>query len=442
MIKKINQEKKMTVPLWYQVYHKHLSFKEFLDRFEDKQFQEREVLPIFILSVLYGHDPYIKGSHILNYLMYDDKVTERAIKYFYLYWTIGKGFSDDLRLAGFEGTFRNVNIKLNTGFTSEYLNDWIGIILRAFFDIPIFLPFSPVGEKGNKEGKLLTALKYTKKAQESRFMFPEKTTDKMYRLGVTHDNLNELIQVFKSGPYPTVLKSYRKNPDVFKSIMLLFSPSILKSCVPFTDLELRIINVEHKSLHGSGDIDFFLYYVEEFIRVFGKEHMLSLQLQRYLEPSYENDRLKAHKFLWNLNPIERQEYIPQTLGVTNSQLNRFLDHVKREGIASALMPYILNNKKIMEMQLNGCELANDVITSTQYSIFLYPPDELIFHTEEDDKVYVFLPEELLQFDKRENPYNRKPLPDYLYANLYEDQKTENLEEIWTKILRHTVSFEL
>jgi len=375
--------------------------------------------------------------------MHDDNVTERAVKYFYLYWSIGKGFSEDFRLSGspIGGTFRNVSIMFNTGFTSEYINDWIGIILRAFFGISIFLPLSIIPERRD----LMKALKYTKKVQEARFEFPEKTTEKMYKLSVAHDNLNELIHVFKSRIYPTVLKPYRKNLDTFKNIVLLFSPPILDSLnkeSPFTDLELGIINVEHKRLYESGDIDFFLYYIDEFIKVFNKEHLITIQLQKYLEPSHENDGLKADRFLRNLNPIERQEYIPQAFGVTDLQLNRFIDHIKREGIVSALMPYILNNKKIMEIQLNGCELANDVITSTQYSIYLYPLDQIIFHTEEDDKVYVFLSEELLQFDKKENPYNRNPLPDYLYEDLYEDQKTENLEEIWTKILRHNISFEL
>jgi hypothetical protein len=427
----------MSVPLWYQVYHKQLSFKEFLDRFNDRQFQEREVLPIFVLSVLYEHDPYIKGSHILNYLMYDNSVTERSIKYFYLYWAIGKGFSDDLRLAGcpFEGTFRSVNITLNIGFTSDYLNDWIGIILRAFFGISIFLP------ENVERTDLTKALKYSKKIQDGRFVFPEKTTEKMYKLSIAHDNMIELIQVFKSGPYPNVLKPYRKNLDTFKNIVLLFAPSILFNEIPFSHAEWDIINVEHKRLYESGDIDFFLYYIEEFIKVFGRDHKLSIQLQKYIEPSYEIDRLRTEILLIKLNPIERQKYIPQKFGVTDSQLNKFFDHIKREGIVSALSPYILNNKKIVDVQLNGCELANDVITSTQYSIYLYPLEKLIFYTEEDDKVYVFLPEELLRFDKKENPYNRKPLPGHLYINLCEDEKTENLEEMWTKILRHTVSFE-
>src|SRR5579885_1125954 len=132
----------MSSPLWYQVSIQNLSFKEFLDRFDDKQFQEHDVLPIFMLSVLYNHDPYVNGIHILNLLMKNTSITDRALKYVYVYWSIKKDFGNATILAGSSigGTFQNINIQLHPNFTCEYIYDWIGIILKSFFNIRPFIP--------------------------------------------------------------------------------------------------------------------------------------------------------------------------------------------------------------------------------------------------------------------------------------------------------------
>lgn len=54
----------MSAPLWYQVYNKRLSFNEFLDRFNDRQFQEREVLPILFYRY------FMVMIHMLMVLMF------------------------------------------------------------------------------------------------------------------------------------------------------------------------------------------------------------------------------------------------------------------------------------------------------------------------------------------------------------------------------------
>lgn len=429
-------------PLWYQVHSHQLSFKEFLDRFNDKQFQEREVIPIFLLSAIYNHDPYIDKIHVLRTLIGESGIPERSLKYFYLYWSIGRKFGDDLILEGSSsaGKFRSINIRL-PGFSADYLYDWIGIILRSFFGISVFIPNEIIYQRSDMKA-LTTALKYAEKAQEDRFEIQDKNTEKMYKLAIAHNILTELLQFFKSGIYPSVLFSYRQDSGVFKKIVALFSPIMLKAISPFTEEEQQIIEKEHHNLYDTGDIDFFLYYIDEFIRIFGKDHQISVKLQKYLEPSNESDRLKSEQFLKTQNPIQRQYYLPQYFPLIDSQLERFVQRVKSEGIVAALKPYILNNKKRIEeeLELSGCDLANPDITLSQCSIYLYSVGSLIFHIE-DNKLYVFLPEELWKFEEKKNPYTRKPLPDYLYSEMFKDRKTENLEEIWTKILRHTIDLQ-
>ena len=433
-------------PLWYQVYHRHFSFKEFLDRFNDKEFQERDVLPIFVLSVLYGHDPYVNGMHILHALMGDKGITERALKYFYLYWSIGKGFSDDFLLAGnpIGGTFRKINIRLPSSFTSEFIYDWMAIVLRAFFNIPCFIPNETYYQRGNMKA-LAISLKYAEKAQEDRFEIQDKTTEKIYKLALAHSYLTELMQFFQSGIFPQILRPYRRDRTFFRSLVRCFWPPLLKAVqndVSLSEEEMVIIEAEHRNLYEAGDIDFFIHYIETFAKTFGKDHPLVIQLHKYLEPSNENDRLRAEQYLKLQNPIQRRKYIPQYLPVTDLQLTYFINQIKEHGIIHAVKPYILNNKRIIEQQLelSGCELANDSIISTQCSIFIYSIDQLVLHTE-GNKLYVFLPEELSKFAEKENPFNRQSLPDYLFAISFQDLKSESLEEVWSKILRHGVDFQ-
>lgn len=422
----------MSTPLWYRVYNKTLSFNEFLDRFNDKQFQDRDVLPIFIFAVLYNHEPYIKGSHILNYLILDDGLPDRSLKYFYIYWALKKDFGKESRLANslIGGDFSGVLINLDESFSSDYLNDWMGIILRACFGIGCYLP---------GVDKNVDTIKYSKLLIRSPFNIPNITPQKMDKLAMAHNNLLNLINFFKTTECSNYIIPSRKNLGTFKNIVTLYNPIILKSCEPFNDLEMKVIQVEHTRLFESEDVNFFLYYIQEFIKVFPKEHTLTEQINKYLEISNEMDASNVSKFLSTIDPIKRQKYIPQRFPVINSQLESFIHQIHEKGFVSALMPYLLQNKKIFELELGECELVNDVITSSQYSIYLYPMNELILHKEEN-KIYVFLAEELVNFEKRENPYNRKSLPLYLYNNL--DRKTENLEEIWTKILRRNICLEI
>jgi hypothetical protein len=430
-------------PLWYRVYSKQLSYKEFLDRFQNEQFQDSETLPIFILSLIYNHDPYIDKTHILVNLM-NDEITEKAFKYFYFYWSNRKGFSDDSIIEGnnFGGNFHNIRIKFRPNFSAENLYDWIGIILKSFFNIHVFIP-NEVTYKGSDMNMLKTALKYTEKVREGRFEFETRTMDKIYKIAVAHNILSELIEFFKSGVYPNILLPYRNDLVFFKNVVMMYSPIMLKSMLPFNTRETRIIEKAHVRLYDKGDVDFFLYYIDEFTRIFGKNYTLSIKLQKYLEPSNESDQLKAEKFLRSQNPIQRQYYLPQYFPITDLQLERFSEYIKHKGIVAALKPYLLNNKKRIqeELDLAGCELANDIIITIQCSIFLYSPGFLIFHIE-DNKVYVFLPEEIWKFDERKNPYTRNPLPDYLYTMpALKEHRSENLEEIWTKILRHNINLQ-
>ena len=432
-----------TLPLWYRVYSKQLSFKEFLDKFNDKQYQEHDVLPIFILSVLYEHAPYINGVHVLSNLMSEEGINQRAFKYFYLYWLIGKGFANDLILANNEhgGTFSKITARFPCRFSSKNLYDWIGIILKSFFNIPIFIPEEIPYERLNTR-TLTIALRYLENAQNNRFQIHEKITENIYNLAIAHNSLYELIQLFKSGPYPSILQPYRKDLVFFRNVTSCFCPSMTKSMAEFTERELEIIEEEHLRLYNHSEINFFVYYIESFAKVFDKENPSAVKLQKYLEPSNENDRIKAEQFLRSQNPIQRREYVPQYFPMNDTQLDKFIDDIKREGVVNALRPYILNSKRriLKELKSSKYELASNTIVSTQSSIFLYPMERLIFHTEED-KVYVFLPEELFKFEQKRNPYNRKQLPDYLFVTSSEDYRTETLEEIWSNILRHNIDLQ-
>ena len=94
----------MEVPLWYKVAQSQLGFKEFLDRYNDVLFQEKDTLPVFVLSCLKHDDPYVAGKHVLSHLINGEIVSERALRYFYLYWVfVGKygncNLNDDIRPA-------------------------------------------------------------------------------------------------------------------------------------------------------------------------------------------------------------------------------------------------------------------------------------------------------------------------------------------------------
>jgi hypothetical protein len=436
----------IVTPLWYQIYQRQLSYKEFLDRFNDKQFQERDVIPIFLLSAIHGHDQYVNGMHILHELMGEKGITERALKYFYIYWSIGKGFSDDLIIAGnpIGGTFRKINIRLHNSFTAEYLYDWMGIIVRAFFNIPVFVPNDGVYERGDFRA-LMMSLKYAEKAKEDQFEIQDKTAEKLYKLSLAHTALTELIQFFQIGTFPQILKPYRKDKIFFRSVVGCFSPLLLKGMnaeMLFSDEEVKIIHEEHRHLYEAGDIEFFIYYLETFVKTFDRDHPLVIELQKYLEPSKESDRLRTEQYLKKCNSIVRRNFIPQYFPISEVQLHKFIQDIQENGVINALKPYILNNKRFIQQQLelSGCELANDTILTTQCSIYLYPIDKLIFYAD-GKTIYVFLPEELSKFINKENPYNRQILPDYLFTVSFHNHISENFEEIWSKILRYKIDLQ-
>lgn len=436
----------MNTPLWYQVYNHELSFKEFLDRYNDRKFQERDVLPIFVLSVIYNHDPYIGGIHVLNILMGDRGITERALKYFYLYWAVGKGFSNDTMLAGNDhgGTFRQINIRLPIDFSAEYIFDWIRTMLMGCFNDNTIIPVRIMYERGNNE-ILMKSLEYGEKALKDRFEIQAITIEKTYKLGVAHSILVEIIQFLRSGTYPGLLKYYRNNIVFFRNVVASFCPVALKSMdneSPLTEEEIRVVDEEHQRLYETLNINFFIYYIKSLTEIFDKEHIIIQVIEKYFKPSKENDKLKAGAFLKSLDPDQRRTYIPQYLPVTDVQLSEFVRCIQKEGVVTALTPYILNNKKLIQDQLrfSGCELVNDTIIGTHCSVFLYTIDQLILHIE-GNKLHIFLPEELSKFPGRENPFNRQILPDYLFATSFEGYITENLEEIWSKIVRHAVDLQ-
>lgn len=434
----------METPLWYKVTQGLFGYKEFLDR-NNKLTNDGEIMSLFILICLKRKDPYVSEKHILTYFINDGFVTEKSLRYFYLYWIFMGNYGNELLISNtpIVGRMSLYNLTLPMDFNSDYISDWMTAILHYFFDIGPITCSKEKYIKGNYT-HLNNILNYTRQLYDTKLAIPNKTTCNMYKLFNAHKSLIEVRNFLCGGIYPTILHPYRRDRDFVLSVIYQYWPNILKTLdnyQPFDEWEINELQKAHRELYECGDIDFLFYYIQLFNASFGYDHILSKQLWEYIKPSKENDRLHAGKFLYKLNPYERQRYIPQYFPVSDTQVGDFIKEVGLNGFEVAIRPYILRIKNQIESELIsvGAELCNTTFFSTQVDIYLYSPCEYIF-LPINKTYFVFLISELHHLSKeKKNPYNRDILPDYIFNNLIVYRESESLEEAWSAILRREIN---
>lgn len=431
----------MNTPLWYAVSRRKLTFTDFDHRFSETKFPEREVLPILILSSLYHHDPYVEGIHVLQKRISNTIITDREFRALYLYWVFGKSFRNDTFFSGNShgGSFQGATIELPGDFSHLYLYQWINLILKSLFKVGSLQVPEVEYQSGNLE-QLSQTLKFTDELIREGFSIKVRTAPKMYKLGVAHSHLKELKGFFLGVTYPRLLKRYRHQQEFFQSAVDLYWPNILHALQidsPFTPQELNYIKESHQKLLQSGDLDFVISYIESLSRLFGPDHEFLNVFKSYLEPSPENDSMRAFSYLSRLTPTQRSRYFLQKSMVSSDQLNTFIEKIKKEGFEKAFTSYLTANKERIdrEISLTGALLINDS-TLTGTNIYLHQLDDLVFHTD-GQSMFIFLKKELPKFDNRRNPYNRQPLPDCLFEES-EPEPADPIDETWSAVLRRPV----
>lgn len=435
----------MDLPLWYQVVQRKLSFREYEERFNDSLFDEKEVLPILILSALYNHDPYVGDIHVLQRRITGSRMNDRALRGIYLYWVLGRSFRNDsiLNGNGLGGTFQGIRITLPNDFNEDYLYDWLSITLRCFFVLGPLHRSDESYQPGNLV-HLKKSLAYIEMASSNSFEITSKTMDKAYRLSIAHDMLKEVRGFFLGETFPSLIRPYRKSRRFVESAIDLYWPAILKGLeieASFEDWEIEIVRQAHEKLYLLGDLEFYFYYAEKIEQIFGKHHPITLSLKTKVESSPESEAEQIKSQLSRLDPYERKKFFLQKLMVSDRQLNEFIETIKKSSFEEAIRPYLLANKRRIdeEISLTGGQIANTETLATQTSIYFYSPDDLIFYSDQQ-KVYIFLREELDQFKDKQNPYDRQPLPEILFNQAEQKESIDPIDELWQRILRRKVDF--
>lgn len=426
-------------PLWYKISQHQLSFREFDERFDVTSFKDTEIFPILALAALYKHSPYVEGIHIILKKFRPNSFSDRELCCLYLYWVMRGSFKEEslLEESTDGGNFKQHYFKVPHDFDEDYIYNWIMIILRGLFHIsPIFRPTFAYTVRNWDQ--LTLALNYTHTLQDELIHVTNANIRKLYRLAKMHTHLTEIRSFLLGQSYPGILKPYRHNLDFFNCIVNTYWPKVLYTLnmqAPFDANELTILEEAHDHLYQEGDFEFTMYYIKNFLQVFGKDHPLSAQLQNYLKPSNKADAYKVKRFFLELTPLERQIYFGQYTMFTDCNLEEFSEEVAANSFEKAFIPYLRANKERIDFELSKYSLCNELVTSTQLPYYCYDLRRLIFHVE-GQYLYIFLCEEINQMS--ENPYTRKPLPEYLIEAGMPLQKTPSFEDLWESILRRKV----
>lgn len=436
-------QSRFELPLWYQVAQHQLSFTHFDQRFDDASFKETQIFPILALAAVYQHHPYVLGDHIIKRLLLAQPLNDRAFFSLYLYWIMHGSFKTESILEDISawGTFERMNFEAPDNFDYEYIHQWINVLLRAFFKMgPITKPI--LKYKPRNWQQLTLALDYASELDQETIYINHKTISKYYGLSVMHNHLKELRACFLGQQYPTLLKPYRHDYNFFKNVVYTYWPAVLYTLqleAAFSSEELQIVSQAHADLYAQGDFEFITHYIEKFLQVFGSDHALAQQLQKYLTPSNQTDAHRAYKFLRELTPTQRGYYFGGLILISHETLQNFTEHIQKESFENAFTTYLQINKDRMNFEFKSMAhtLCNELIMTTQVPYYCYNLADLIFHTE-NQYLYIFLPEELNQLTERKNPYTREILPSNLFEKAASTNKTNSLEDLWEHILRRKV----
>lgn len=430
----------MNKPFWYRIYSRELSTEKV---FSDNNLN-KEHLITFILHIIYEHDIYMEdGSHILLKLLQED-VSDVEF-YMYLYWVLGRDWKKEKisREVPQLGKFGKHNVKMSKDFDTEYVNDRIVSLLKKFFSVgALCLPLT----KFNSKKHTGEACDYGIKIIQQSIQLPSVEPKKIFLLKQSHQHVTELSDFFQGKCIPSYLKSHRKNFMFVKSVIYQYWPSVLKTLVqesPLSSKEMDVLREAHQLLYEKGDIGFFNEYVD-LMKKFFPSHKILEDLESLLSADPKRDIELLSKHFEQLSPKQRLGYFPSMVPVSDYGLDKFMDNVGKKGFEQSFVDLIINlkNHVISDMEQFGGQIINQETISTGESIWIYPYNQLIFHSEAD-KCFVFMKSELPQLKKDgTNPYTRTKLPENLFVQECEKEEIcGNYEEIWSDVLRRRVNLE-
>lgn len=420
----------MEVPIWYRVFQHRLSYRDYLNSSGDE-------LGLFVLATLYDHDRYLQGLHILKQMMGENMhVSEKVIRNLYLYNIFSKqSHVDEPALYGVPDTlvFRTTSIKLPENFGEEYIYDWMRSLMNSLFGLWMIPP--PI-KKEYQITDLPVIGATLKSLVDHKLIVQGMGVHRAYGLTLAHHHCLELKEFLLGDKFPSFLIPVRR--ELLAKVIPLYWPDVLKTFLPFSLEEEAMIRQAHLTLSHQGDIDFFFAYVDLFEKKMGVDHPLTQDLQQYLIPSQVSDALKAKQFLMSLSLEERRRYLPQIVPVSEGMIISLVREIQDQGFEKIFQRRLKIMRNLIQEQLQGKTIHNEVCFSTQVSIYLYPLEELIFYEETEGQFFVFTRQELMQLkEEGKNPYTRQPFPEELLKGISEHQ-SENYEEIWSKILRRKI----
>lgn len=444
----------MDLPLWYQVKNHKLGFKDFLlltlNNTKTNETDQTKY-SIFFLSCLFNHHKYIDSLHLIQTILNSRKNNTHQLSLvmcLYLYHLFYGPYTNE---AAFEFDSHKITkhtITVQDHFNISLLTQWIHLLLTSFFDIGV-LSF----DFSDKEiTKITKCLEYNKFLTDHNIEVKNKTVTKFYNLQKQHENLVALVSFFRGEVFPEFLLPYRKNTEFFKSVVRNYWPKVLYTLSmnsEFTEDEIVIIRNSHKELHLHGNIEFLFDYIEEFSKIFGPKHELSLELQKFILPDPQNDALYAHNYLILLSEKERQKYFYQNLPISNSQLVRLTDEIRENGFEKVFTKYISRyiTRYKEDLEYQSYNLFNDTFFLNPDSIFLYESSQWNIYIEEPIpnvekiNIYIFLNDELEYLkEKQVNPYTNKKFKDFPYPEMKSLTKSCSILSLWENILRRKIEF--
>lgn len=135
--------------------------------------------------------------------------------------------------------------------------------------------------------------------------------------------------------------------------------------------------------------------------------------------------------------------------ITDACLDSLGERVRTEGFEKVLLESIEIYKEKLKRDFEDqkYELMNQEFISNSESIYLTYYTDLILHFIDQEnssssartKVYVFLPEEILQFSQNKlNPFTREPLPDEIFEIAQQKKRSRSILQIWKRLLRRDI----
>ena len=424
----------MEIPLWYKVARRELSYSHFEERFHSHVFSDKENVRLFIWSTLFNHSPYVEGAHIICRLASGTEVDQKVLNYVYLYTVFSKNSETDMIVEGTNRRLSQLQFLVPPHF-EVLLKDLLILVLRSFFNLGLIQLPLEIYEPGN-QGHLKKVLEYLE-IHGSRYCIQNKTAASLYQIAQLHDMLVQFRNFLQGYSYPDYLKVYRRDVSFYRDIMKNHSPDLISGLLkggPIEGEELEFLQSEQEQLCERGNIEFLFHYIEMMKAIFDNS-----SFTERLTRKTSSDQELANKVLRVLSSSQRAKYLLQSAPVSERQLDKFLHEIAEHGIEAVLKARIEMNKHRFEAEIKqtGSKLASEMILIHE-SIYLYRPEDFIWHTE-GDMLFLFLFNEIIKLEGQ-NPYTKVELPDYSKLGL--GRTSDSIETLWTDLLRRKIELSL